>query len=505
MPVVSVRRQSVVHLLGCELKEGTTGVHAVNSTVVSVDTVVSDMRKAVPAPGHGPVSNKVDLCGGEGDAYMLTGGSVRIVRGRVHRCDSGVFVRGGPSASAWMTADVSGTVFETDLLGMTAEDACIVTVTECEFLGPLCERSAQSPHDVNTPPEAMGVLCLGDKRVSMVGCSFDGFGCSVQAGAQDGIDLRDCTFRNCRVGAGSVVVYAAADLESCQFYGHDGIVVRKCGAVSVKGCRFIEIQGTALHADHSSRVQVTEHTVMQGCTIGVNADDCATVALQDCMISGGDTAVSVYGSDCTVTAKRVVAGGSTYGVITNPDETGSATVKLVDSSVSGGTMAVAVGGYASGVVLLRCRVENSLSGVFASPGGTIRVKESRVSRCRNGVVIGRNEDCIRNAVGLVHVARKDAVARVTLSDVTVSESLVTGVAVHMHGCVKASGVTVRRCCTGFAVQLLVACNQFIGCRAVACATPAKGWRWQAASMHDLPVPETLPGIEAVPDEEDSSM
>ena len=60
-------------------------------------------------------------------------------------------------------------------------------------------------------------------------------------------------------------------------------------------------------------------------------------------------------------------------------------MKLVDSSVSGGTMAVAVGGYASGVVLLRCRVENSLSGVFASPGGTIRVKESRVSRCRNGV------------------------------------------------------------------------------------------------------------------------
>lgn len=116
-------------------------------------------------------------------------------------------------------------------------------------------------------------------------------------------------FRNCRKRAASVEVYEQAVLENCEIHGHDGIVVRTCGAASVRRCRLIDIQGTALRAGDTARVKVTDHTVMEGCTVGVNVLDSATVAQQDCMISGGDTAISVYGSDCTMTAKRVVAGG----------------------------------------------------------------------------------------------------------------------------------------------------------------------------------------------------
>ena len=179
--------------------------------------------------------------------------------------------------------------------------------------------------------------------------------------------------------------------------------------------------------------------------------------------------------------------------MSSPSPTKLATMKMVDSSVSGGIAAVSVGGYATGVVLLRCRVEDSLSGVHVSPGGVIRIQESRVSQCWNGVIVGHNADCVRAAVGDIQLARRDAVPcdDVGCDCVRVAVGRCRGTHAWLrHG---------ERC------DCETLCNRV--CRAViGIAQPVRrlhGWRFHAANVHDPPEPEAVPGIEVVPDDDSS--
>lgn len=65
--------------------------------------------------------------------------------------------------------------------------------------------------------------------MSLAECAFVGFVYSVCEDAGEVVELRDFSFRGRIAGYASVVLYEAADLMMCEFYGQDGILVRDLG------------------------------------------------------------------------------------------------------------------------------------------------------------------------------------------------------------------------------------------------------------------------------------
>lgn len=127
--VVSISEGSAVHLLGCEVTGGSDGVYAVNSTVVSMETILSG--RTLPTQHRPPLSQEGRPARRSG--YLLEDACGSILRGRVHGVEIGLFVHcsySGPGTCTTPTVDAARTVFEPALCGVTVEDARTVTMTD---------------------------------------------------------------------------------------------------------------------------------------------------------------------------------------------------------------------------------------------------------------------------------------------------------------------------------------------------------------------------------------
>lgn len=523
--VVSAHDGSVVHIRECDIRDGTAGVSAVKSTVYVTDTVVSDMRVAVP-----PRSQWGGAAGGPrkgGGGYMVHAGFLSIRRGRVHRCDKGIVVQGDLLNVLPVTLQVTGAVVEADLRGLIAESGCDVTVEGCEFLGPDCERTAPSAYDVDKPPEVpVGVSCDGMGGASLADCVVDGFWYGLRARMQKVVHLRDCSFWCAQKGYTGVWVVSSADLQGCKFQGWGGVEVEGDGTCALRRCQFLALQDTAVKASGTACVKLTDRNVMEGCARGLALHDRAAVGLQDCDIADADIAVGVHGGACTLSAKRVTARGANFGVLCDFAGRGTGSLKLVDSQLNCSVDALTVIGGVPEAVLLRCNLSGGSTGVHVLPGAALRLRESTVSECAKGVSVGVSRGDLMNGCdvcglagpealaearqalmksgGRLHedarCAHQGAVARLTMVNVTVSECGDTGVFVFPHGIVDASGVAVKRCGAGFLVHEIDERNTFTDCRAVACKAPVELWRTVSAHGGDPLLWGEHPGIVAVDEE-----
>lgn len=405
-------------------------------------------------------------------------------------------------------------------VGVRVGHACSGEISHCRFMGDV----GLDAHSKRTAMEELPRLgdvvhhstavALLSRSGSVRDCQFTGNVCCVIANADEVVQIVGCSFRvpstwpragrqerAIRAKRGACVRLASkAEVEDCEFTsGPFAIAAQGARAVcAVRRCTFDGGVQIGIGAMAEARVVVAGSAATCR-SAALHADGGAAIVAQDCVCAGGDTALRVGVSGGTIAAERVEARGEDYAALASGGEPRRCRMNLVDCELAGEEAAVRAAGSGVEVSLLRCSVLRSRTGVVVHGGAVARVRDSRISRCVFGVVIGeRDEDvrarchacgcsgaealelawsarsrtatCTPGERGCVHMGAR---AQATLDSVDVRRCQDIGVAVTAFGHVAARAVRVSGGRLGFRLTSWAGAevSRLTDCTAVVYAVP----------------------------------
>ena len=487
--VVNAEGGVAARLHRCELQGGVAGVRGFNSTVMLTDTVVRDALSEVMLEGS--------ATGGTG--VVCKGGRVRFVRGAIEGCAAGVIALqtqdGDGGAITFREVRFSGC-----MTGGIVNDGMEASFEGCTVLGASASGRARisrlCPGYCSLSDVIQGILLATSVRVVIQECAFEGVEVGVVTTVGCDVLLRRCRFRSTSGEGTGARLCGKAQVEDCSFSGVQGVHANMNCNCTIRRCVFTDAPHRAVWASDMAIVRVVSCD-MTRCAYALTVLASAEIAAQDVRVSRGVCAATVQGGGCTLTAKRMSVTGEAAGVSVLPvPSTVPSRVQLVDCTLHCMAAEYAVFLQHSGLdaSLLRCTVSGATVGLFCGARGSVRVRESEVARCRDGVVVGERDDmltakcnaCGRGGAGAARAAREalwkskgmpeqaggcahtGAVVAVLMTDVSVTDCEHAGVRANVHGVVMADRVRVSGCSTGYMVTSMVQRSEFEDCLAVGC-------------------------------------